>query len=284
MFFQIFSFLQLWYSLGLGGHLFKPNSPFSSKFVLGCCEIDPETEEKQPVQILCSPGQTENSSSMNHNNSSKTTPYWIFKVSNLLSCCIYAEHNWVLEHWTFPKTYVAEKNTPNFVLNLVRPSLHTHSSDLKHATKPNIVTGEKMHTQKRIFFFGPLLWFSFVPPFLLLVEQRSQKAPRLSQSLLSLLEFRQQARTHARTHTGRRSGPGNRTPPKPPTTTHSSTAPPPPPSSVSQSVRSPKAKTPDLPNVKSHDDETEETLYKITNLIKNATEMMTRGGKKNQQI
>ncbi len=165
MFFQIFRFLQLWYSLGLGGHLFKPNSPFSSKFVLGCCEIDPETEEKQPVQILCSPGQTENSSSMNHNNSSKTTPYWIFKVSNLLSCCIYAEHNWVLEHWTFPKTYVAEKNTPNFVLNLVRPSLHTHSSDLKHATKPNIVTGEKMHTQKRIFFFGPFVVVFFCSPF-----------------------------------------------------------------------------------------------------------------------
>lgn len=163
MFFQIFSFLQLWYSLGLGGHLFKPNSPFSSKFVLGCCEIDPETEEKQPVQILCSPGQTENSSSMNHNNSSKTTPYWIFKVSNLLSCCIYAEHNWVLEHWTFPKTSVAEKNTPNFVLNLVRPSLHTHSSDLKHATKPNIVTGEKMHTQKRNFFWALCCGFLLFP-------------------------------------------------------------------------------------------------------------------------
>lgn len=164
MFLQIFGFSQLWYSLGLGGHLFTPNSPFSSNFFLGCCEIDPETEEKQPVQILCSPGQTEDSSSMNHNNSSKTIPYWIFKVSNLSSCCIYSEHNWVLEHWTFPKTSVAEKNTPNFVLNLVRPSLHTHSSDLKHATKPNIVTGEKMHTQKRIFFFWPFVVVCFCSP------------------------------------------------------------------------------------------------------------------------
>lgn len=50
--------------------------------------------------------------------------------------------------------------------------------------------------------------------------------------------------------------------------------------SVSQSVRSPKAKTPDLPNVKSHDDETQETLYEKTNLIKTTTEMMTRGKKK----
>lgn len=239
MFFQIFRFLQLWYSLGLGGHLFTPNSPFSSKFFLGCCEIDPETEEKQPVQILCSPGQTEDSSSMNHNNSSKTIPYWIFKVSNLLSCCIYAEHNWVLEHWTFPKTSVAEKNTPNFVLNLVRPSLHTHSSDLKHATKPNIVTGKKMHTQKRIFFLALCCGFLLFP----LSSSSSNSDHKkhrdfhnLCSLFLSLVKKR--ARAHARTHTGRRSGPGNRTPPKPPTTTHSSTAPPPPPppSSVSQSV------------------------------------------------
>lgn len=96
---------------------------------------------------------------------------------------------------------------------------------------------KKCIPKKGFVFLALCCGFLLFPPFLLLVEQRSQKAPRFSQSLPSLLESRQQARAHAHKHESRRSGPGNRTLPKPPTKTHSSTAPPPPPpSSVSQSV------------------------------------------------